>query len=457
MNTPTTAPTTTQAPTTLPSTPPSLPPAEPSTTPIIPETLNISLADLNKLRGQEQASQIEEIKKTLANPAQNSYLAKLESRLNSLEEKGLISHDVADRLRDKVFSPDNFDSRASNCWLPPAEAERVLKAIEDYASTNSNVVEVRLRVRICFDYGGGAAIVNRLDSDYSTLVGIENIDATPDKLWNKYKGSIVAISSIDPNGVIDEARKQQLIEEQAELTKLFGKQLQSYNQAFQKAEEDRLEHYGFKGAGFQGAQAGQNLPLTSGSLSAIFNGGSNSLVAKAVGSAEGTRTPDGGFTDAYKGHRDPGNRAHNLGTFSYQHGAQSPEDADNKQLAVLSAQTKEMVMYAESQGIHLNLDEVMNGIDLLNQAPLCVTGNKNYIDWLKIAKDKIKAGDEIGDPILYARVNSYRDATGKFDAPGLGKDAKDEAEKEVAIRYDQNRRMQAINSAIAANISQTGS
>jgi hypothetical protein len=58
MNTPTTAPTTTQAPTTLPSTPPSLPPAEPSTTPIIPETLNISLADLNKLRGQEQASQI---------------------------------------------------------------------------------------------------------------------------------------------------------------------------------------------------------------------------------------------------------------------------------------------------------------------------------------------------------------------------------------------------------------
>ena len=42
-------------------------------------------------------------------------------------------------------------------------------------------------------------------------------------------------------------------------------------------------------------------------LSDLFTGGPDSLVSKAVGSAEGTRTPTGGYTSAYYGHVDPGN------------------------------------------------------------------------------------------------------------------------------------------------------
>ena len=63
----------------------------------------------------------------------------------------------------------------------------------------------------------------------------------------------------------------------------------------------------------------------------IFEDGSNSLVARTVGSAEGTRQSDGEHTQAYYGHVDPGNGVWNLGTFSYQHGAESPAAADEKQ------------------------------------------------------------------------------------------------------------------------------
>ena len=64
------------------------------------------------------------------------------------------------------------------------------------------------------------------------------------------------------------------------------------------------------------------------SLQKFFEGGGDSLVAKSVGSAEGTRTPSGGYTRAYYGHVDPGNGVWNLGSYSYQHGAVSPQEAD---------------------------------------------------------------------------------------------------------------------------------
>jgi hypothetical protein len=40
-----------------------------------------------------------------------------------------------------------------------------------------------------------------------------------------------------------------------------------------------------------------------------LEGGSNSLVAIAIGTAEGTRTPIGSYTGAWWGHTDPGNGA----------------------------------------------------------------------------------------------------------------------------------------------------
>ena len=47
-----------------------------------------------------------------------------------------------------------------------------------------------------------------------------------------------------------------------------------------------------------------------------FVGGDHSLVTRAIGYSEGNRTLDAKFRPSYYGHRDPGNGAHNLGSFS---------------------------------------------------------------------------------------------------------------------------------------------
>jgi hypothetical protein len=52
-----------------------------------------------------------------------------------------------------------------------------------------------------------------------------------------------------------------------------------------------------------------------------------SRLSVAIGVAKGTRTPDGGRIAAYRGHVDP-KRGYNVGTFSYQHQASSPGQAD---------------------------------------------------------------------------------------------------------------------------------
>ncbi|NJN60517.1 MAG: hypothetical protein HC795_02330 [Coleofasciculaceae cyanobacterium RL_1_1] len=54
--------------------------------------------------------------------------------------------------------------------------------------------------------------------------------------------------------------------------------------------------------------------------------------AIAIGMAEGTRTIDGVRTAAWYGHTDPGNANYNVGTFSSQNTALSPELADDQEL-----------------------------------------------------------------------------------------------------------------------------
>jgi hypothetical protein len=172
----------------------------------------------------------------------------------------------------------------------------------------------------------------------------------------------------------------------------------------------------------------------------IFQGGANSLVARAVGSAEGTRRPDGSKNPAYYGHRDPGNAKWNLGSFSYQHAARSPEDADQRQLNRLQTQDQMLQQKAAAKGLQLTLEERMNGLDLANQAPLAALDRGGYIDRLKEARDRGLRGNEA---ILIARVNSYREpSTNLWDAPGLGNN-------EADIRHDQARRMDAVGEAIA--------
>lgn len=171
----------------------------------------------------------------------------------------------------------------------------------------------------------------------------------------------------------------------------------------------------------------------------IFQGGPHSLVAKAVGSAEGTRTPNGDKTWAYYGHEDPGNGVWNLGSFSYQHGANSPEEADTKQLRRLQAQAAVIRRQAQAYGITLTLEEELNAIDLANQAPLAALDRGGYIDWLAQAHQMGLRGSEA---VLWARTRSFINPdTGQWNAPGLGNNL-------YSISADQERRLQAIARAV---------
>jgi hypothetical protein len=176
------------------------------------------------------------------------------------------------------------------------------------------------------------------------------------------------------------------------------------------------------------------------SSTALFAGGSDSLIARAVGSAEGTRTPEGDRTKAYYGHTDPGNGVWNLGSFSYQHGADSPEQADVKQLQRLQTQLDKLQQKAEALGVQLSLEETLNGVDLANQSPRAALDRGGYVERLKQARDMGFSGE---DAILWARVRSYLDPdTQQWSAPGLGNTLE-------SITHDQDRRMRQVNRAIA--------
>lgn len=172
----------------------------------------------------------------------------------------------------------------------------------------------------------------------------------------------------------------------------------------------------------------------------LFTGEEESLVARAVGSAEGTRTPEGHRTLAYYGHQDPGNGVWNLGSFSYQHGASSPEDADTRQLKRLKAQAETLQQQAIEQSITLTSEEMLNGIDLANQSPQAALEQGGYIDQLHQAQ---QTGLKGSAAILQARVQSFFDPnTQRWDAPGLGNNLH-------RISQDQSRRMAAIARALA--------
>ena len=172
------------------------------------------------------------------------------------------------------------------------------------------------------------------------------------------------------------------------------------------------------------------------SLEELFRHGSASLVARSVGHAEGTRTVDGGRTAAYYGHVDPGNGVWNLGSFSYQHGAASPELADIQQLQRLKAQAQQLHQQATALSLSLTLEEELNGIDLANQAPLAALGENGYIARLIEARQRQLRG---ADAIVWARTWAYVDPqTRELNAPGLGN-------RLWQVRADQDRRRRAIS------------
>lgn len=166
----------------------------------------------------------------------------------------------------------------------------------------------------------------------------------------------------------------------------------------------------------------------------LFAGGADSIVARTVGHAEGTRTATGAKTQAYQGHTDPGNAVWNLGSFSYQHAAASPEDADRQQLARLQKQFAIISQQARSKGLVLSDLEKLNAIDLANQAPLAALDIGGFIDRLS----------ECNRDLLCARSRSFiNPRNGRLEAPGLGGNM-------PQVERDQQRRMNAINLALEA-------
>jgi hypothetical protein len=175
-------------------------------------------------------------------------------------------------------------------------------------------------------------------------------------------------------------------------------------------------------------------------LEDLIDQGTNSLVAIAIGSAEGTRTPEGDRTPSYYGHIDPGNGVWNLGSFSYQHGASSPSAADEKQLQRLHQQALRLQHQAQMMGMTLTLEEKLNALDLANQAPTAALERGGYLDRLQQAHRMGLQGEEA---IAWARVRSFLDPdTRQWNAPGLGNTVE-------SISHDQERRMDEIARAIA--------
>lgn len=156
----------------------------------------------------------------------------------------------------------------------------------------------------------------------------------------------------------------------------------------------------------------------------------------AIGAAEGTRTHSGGTTDLYWGHADPANGVTNLGTFSYQHGATTPREADWLQLDRLKGQLKDILLQAQEQKVQLSTLDLVAVADLTNQSP---AAGSDFVANLK----KVRAeGLKDIDAVVEARVQSYVDPeTGLLAAGGFGNDWAD-------LRHDQRRRTLELEKAL---------
>lgn len=110
---------------------------------------------------------------------------------------------------------------------------------------------------------------------------------------------------------------------------------------------------------------------------------------------------------------DSGNHKWNLGSFSYQHGAKSPAEADVRQLQRLHGQALALRQQANQHQITLSLAEELNGIDLANQAPLAAL-DRGYINWLaKLKKSGYANANQrsMGEQecIIWARTHAFLD------------------------------------------------
>ncbi|MBE7384432.1 MAG: M23 family metallopeptidase [Leptolyngbya sp. SIO1E4] len=149
----------------------------------------------------------------------------------------------------------------------------------------------------------------------------------------------------------------------------------------------------------------------------------------AIGNAEGTKGDDCTPNPAYFGHIDPGNGASNIGAFSYQHGASSPEEADAKQIERLrNAESSIQQKAVDKFGQPLSKAALASALDLWNQAPLA---GDDFVMRLSTA-------DPSPQEIIDARSQAFiNPATGQLEAPGLGNSIGN-------VRADQKRRVNEV-------------
>ena len=137
----------------------------------------------------------------------------------------------------------------------------------------------------------------------------------------------------------------------------------------------------------------------------------------AIGIAEGTRTPSGGYTQAYYGHRDPGDGNYNRGTVSGGRGNRlTPEQVDQRWMSRLSSTSIRASGALRAMGLQpgtQGFNRVMfNILDLTVQAPAAV---QDFISKL----GQVQQQGLSVEAIAKARADSFYNASGRLDAPGF--------------------------------------
>jgi hypothetical protein len=170
----------------------------------------------------------------------------------------------------------------------------------------------------------------------------------------------------------------------------------------------------------------------------MLDGGVDSAVAICVGTSEGTRTPDGRKTAAWNGHVDPGNGAQNQGSFSYQHSAASPKEADLQQIKKFKD-----VLLPKFLRILPRLKTRTDGeikrlflcvCDCFTQSEAACTAKGGFLDQISANGNYPPTIDRVTD----CRVDSYYDpTTERLDAPGFGNSIE-------RLYNDQHRRTEAV-------------
>jgi hypothetical protein len=140
----------------------------------------------------------------------------------------------------------------------------------------------------------------------------------------------------------------------------------------------------------------------------------------AIGIAEGTRTPNGGYTKAYFGHTDPGDGFANRGTVSGGRGMgnASPKQVDRIWMGKLTRQASSAAPILQRYGLRPGTQgwhrAMFNVLDLAVQAPAAVP------DFVRKLSGAIRQGLTI-ESIAKARADSFiNPATGRLEAGGFG-------------------------------------